>query len=98
MATHPVRACSPRPCLSGSTLTFARLPIGLQRESHRAATSHASGRVPAGPVTASVVYRTCLWGEETEMLSLLSRKPLPFSIHGGRGEPPETGGLNLSPA
>lgn len=41
-------------------LTFARLPVRLQRESHRATAAHAGGRVLARPVTASIVHCTRL--------------------------------------
>lgn len=60
-------------------LTFARLPIRLQRESNGAAASHASGRVLARPVTASVIDCTRLWGgKDAEMLSLPGQKPPAF--------------------
>lgn len=80
----------------GSGLTFARLPVGLQGESHGAAAPHARGRVLARPVAASIVDGTRLWGgKERELLSLLGRKPPPLPT---QGESPETGDLSSSPA
>lgn len=80
----------------GSGLTFARLPVGLQGESHGAAAPHARGRVLARPVAASIVDGTCLCGgKETELLRLLGQKPPPLPTQGGS---PETGDLSSSPA
>lgn len=65
-------------CPCGSVLTFACLPVGLQREANRAAASHSGGRVLARPVTASIIYCTRLWGgKETDMLSFLRQRPPP---------------------
>lgn len=67
----------------GSALTFARLPVGLQREADRAAASHTGGRVLARPVTASIIYCTRLWGaKETDTLSFLRQRPPPLPAHG----------------
>ena len=51
-----------RPPARGSALTFARLPVRLQCEPHRAAAPHAGGCVLACAVAASIVHCTRLWG------------------------------------
>lgn len=66
-------------------LTFACLPIWLQRESDGAAASHASGRVLARPVTASVIYCTRLWGGKETGAQPPTAEAAVFPHPGGEG-------------
>lgn len=71
LLARPVQAGAPTPL---HMLTFARLPVWLQRESNGAAASHAGGRVLARPVAASVIDCTRLWGgKETDTSVSLDR-------------------------